>query len=309
MKFGKMSPFIFGLLLFWGQSTHARSNSFKPASAKGFINSAQTLGHQIGKKPNPSVLEEVFSESKVGYAARFHSIAAGVAFDMGRLQEPDCHCEDEAPQHPVWLVDAFEVQWTEVTQGQYTRVMDKNPSKFQTKADCREEEFHPLFGCQHHPVENVSWGDAQEFISRINEFQNTYTYRLLSEAEWEYASWGGVVTSQLYWFGKNENNLLGQFAWHAGNSKGTHPVSTKSSDYFGLYDMYGNVAEWVQDTYHDTYEDAPFDGSAWDDSKIDIHVIRGGSFDDDSSLVRSSVRDFANKGRETIGFRLARTLR
>jgi formylglycine-generating enzyme required for sulfatase activity len=111
------------------------------------------------------------------------------------------------------------------------------------------------------PVEQVSWDDVQEFIKKLNEKEGTDKYRLPSEAEWEYACRAGTATR--YSLGDDESKL-GDYAWYADNSDWkTHPVGQKKPNPWGLYDMHGNVWEWVQDCWHSDYNGAPTDGSAW----------------------------------------------
>ena len=111
------------------------------------------------------------------------------------------------------------------------------------------------------PVERVSWDNVQRFITKLNDKEGTSKYRLPSEAEWEYACRAGTTTR--YSFGDNESEL-GEYAWYSSNSDSqTHPVGQKRANPWGLYDMHGNVWEWVQDCWHDSYSGAPADGRAW----------------------------------------------
>ena len=126
------------------------------------------------------------------------------------------------------------------------------------------------------PVENVSWDDVQEFIKKLNKKENTHNYRLPSEAEWEYAARAGTTTR--YSFG-DDDSKLGEYAWYIENSGDkTHPVGNKGANPWGLYDVHGNVWEWGQDEWHDTYNGAPIDGSAWEDGDSAARVARGGSW-------------------------------
>lgn len=205
---------------------------------------------------------------------------------------------DEEPVHRVNISRAFALGKTEVTQAQWRAVMGNNPSIFKNCGD----------NC---PVENVSWDDAQAFIQKLNA-KTGKQYRLPSEAEWEYACRAD---------GKNEycgGNNLASVAWYGasatpvGNSaKTTNRVAGKQANAFGLFDMSGNVWEWVEDSAHDSYAGAPTDGSAWpgDGAK---RVFRGGSWLNGPQFARAAVhvrggpayRD--NDG--NIGFRLARML-
>lgn len=138
---------------------------------------------------------------------------------------------DERPVHHVTLSRAFYLGKYEVTQGQWQAVMGTNPSLFQ--------------GDPMRPVDQVSWDDAQAFISKLNAMEGVQLYRLPTEAEWEYAARAGTTT--VYSFG-NDPRQLGNYAWYRANSeRRTHPVGQKWPNAWGLYDMLGNVWEWVQD--------------------------------------------------------------
>jgi formylglycine-generating enzyme required for sulfatase activity len=147
--------------------------------------------------------------------------------------------------------------------------MGNNPSKF---SDCGDT-------C---PVELVSWNDAKEFIQKLNA-KTGKQYRLPSEAEWEYACRAGG--HQKYCGSDNVDSV----AWYGSEFGNTHPVAEKQANTFGLYDMSGNVWEWVEDSYHDNYNGAPTDGSAWqgDGAK---RVLRGGSWTNNANDSRSSFR-------------------
>ena len=138
---------------------------------------------------------------------------------------------DEKPVHKVIISKPFYLGKYEVTQAQWQEVMGTNPSHFK--------------GDPNRPVERVSWKMAQEFISKLNGREGHNLYRLPTEAEWEYAARAGATTK--YSFG-DDDVLLEQYAWYNKNDKGsTHPVGQLKPNAWGLYDMMGNVWEWVQD--------------------------------------------------------------
>ena len=131
-------------------------------------------------------------------------------------------------------------------------------------------------------------------------------HRLPSEAEWEYAARAGSKTR--YSFGDDEKNL-GKYAWYGDNSGGqAHPVARKDPNGSGLYDLYGNVWEWVQDCWHDDYTGAPTDGSAWEGGTCEVRVLRGGAFFNPAVYLRSAVRYWvrAESRDRNFGFRCAR---
>lgn len=213
-------------------------------------------------------------------------ISAG-SFMMGT----DNGDSDEKPVHQVKINYAFEMGQTEVTQGQWKAVMGRNPSKF---ISCGDD-------C---PVEQVSWDEVQSFIRSL-KMKTGKAYRLPSEAEWEYACRAGG--NDEYCGGSDVASL----AWFKDNSgKTTMPVAKKAPNAWGLYDMGGNVYEWVQDDYYSTFKGAPTDGSAWTGGRSKHKVLRGGSWDNDAQKLRAGNRADLSPSRRGAydGFRLARTL-
>jgi formylglycine-generating enzyme required for sulfatase activity len=168
--------------------------------------------------------------------------------------------DDEKPIHRV-NVPEFLMGKYQVTQAQYEAVMGENPSRFKGKQN---------------PVEQVSWHDAQEFCKKLSQ-KTGRKVKLPSEAQWEYACRAGSTGK--YCFGDNEDQL-GKYAWYGENSDSkTHPVGEKLVNAWGLYDMHGNVWEWCEDVWHNDYNGAPTDGSAWlSDGNQSQHILRGGSW-------------------------------
>jgi formylglycine-generating enzyme required for sulfatase activity len=198
---------------------------------------------------------------------------------------------DESPIHRV-TISSFYIMTTEVTQLQWKKVMGNNPSYF--KGDSL-------------PVENISWDDAQEFLTKLNQLDPTKVYRLPSEAEWEYACRAG--TSSHYYSG-NDKSDLDRVGWYLKNSDGkTHTVASKEPNSWGLYDMHGNVWEWCEDWHHDNYRGAPDDGSAWILPIGAYRVARGGSWSYTSSDARSVDRHGFTPSFKSpsIGFRIVRS--
>jgi formylglycine-generating enzyme required for sulfatase activity len=164
----------------------------------------------------------------------------------------------EAPVHQV-TVRSFWMGVTEVTQAQWQAVMGTNPSHFKQAGP-------------NAPVEMVTWEDAQAFVRKLTEREPGWRYRLPNEAEWEYACRSSTTEDP---YGPAE-----AIAWIKENSGGTtHPVGLKQPNALGLYDMFGNVPEWTQDTWHADYNGAPTDGSAWEGGDSGYHTLRGGGWD------------------------------
>ena len=212
----------------------------------------------------------------------------GGEFDMG--SDKDDADADESPKHRVMLSDYFLGQ-TPVTQELWQAVMGSNPSNYVNPKS---------------PVDNVSWNDCQEFITKLNEMTGE-TFRLPTEAEWEYAAKGGNKSGGCTYAG---SNIITEVAWCAENADGTtHPVANKLPNELGLYDMTGNVWEWCSDFYGNSYYSAsvgamdptgPASGS--------YRVRRGGCLESFATDCRNTNRDwYAPYYRKNInGLRLAR---
>ena len=208
-------------------------------------------------------------------------------FLMGSSKER-LRSSDEGPRHAVTLTRGFWMGQCEVTQKQYQAVMGRNPSHF--KGDT-------------HPVDTVSWEDAQAFCRTLSGMEGR-VYRLPTEAQWEYACRGG--STYRFCFG-DEDAELDQYAWYGDDRCGstTHAVGGKRANAFGLYDMHGNVWEWCADWYKEFYKDAgsvdpvgPANGAG--------RVIRGGAWDSLPVVCRSAYR-FAivpDGALNTFGFRV-----
>lgn len=212
---------------------------------------------------------------------------------------------NEKPVQRVTIREEFYMGRYEVTQGQWMAVMGTNPSNFK--------------GCDNCPVELVSWNDAQEFLRKLNKMNDGYTYRLPSEAEWEYACRAGTTTE--FAFGDSLSSTQANFDGnypYGGAERGVYlkktvPVGSYQPNAFGLYDMHGNVSEWCQDWYHDTYAGAPTDGSAWlSGGEQEFRVLRGGSWAENAINLRSAVRHLNEPGvryYHTYGFRVVASAR
>jgi formylglycine-generating enzyme required for sulfatase activity len=222
--------------------------------------------------------------------AKFVLIPSGT-FMMGSPEDEPGRSTMET-LHQVTISKPFYMQTTEVTQKQWEKVMGNNPSYFQ--------------GDENLPVEQVSWNDVQEFIRKLNKMEGNDKYRLPTEAQWEYACRAG--SSTMYCFG-NDPGRLGEYAWYDENSGNvTHAVGQKKPNAWGLYDMYGNVWEWVQDwggsgdypSGHVTDPTGPSSGPS--------RVFRGGSgVDCTGSCCRTAFRAGDRPDSrywKSVGFRL-----
>lgn len=247
------------------------------------------------------------------YGITMVDIPAG-SFQMGSCKVPegkaglDCGSPDpdasdrETPLHRV-SIKAFQVGKTEVTVRQFERFAIDAGRKDLLKEGSDFWAYNSATGGDYAAV-MVSWHDAQAFIEWLNKTDGG-GWRLPSEAEWEYACRAGG--RDIYCGGSN----LDALGWHSGNSgQQQHKVAQKRPNAFGLYDMTGNVWEWVQDCRHDSYRGAPIDGSAWTSNCIDDwRVVRGGSWKNNAGIARAANRTSGSPGARAafVGFRLART--
>ncbi len=194
-------------------------------------------------------------------------------------------------------VRAFQIGQYEVTQDLWAAVMGKNPSHFENCAQC--------------PVQNVSWRDVQQFLNALN-VQTRGQYRLPTEAEWEYAARGGRQSQGYKYAGSDTPGLVAWYEMSRGNM--SHRVGQKEPNELGLYDMSGNVLEWVEDCWHEDYTGALANGKAWDlenSGDCSRRVVRGGSWNHSGpGDLRVAYRDWYTTGSRLPfhGFRLARTL-
>lgn len=264
-----------------------------------FLGRCDRFGPEVEQVPQPSI------------DMAFTRIAAGT-FEMGDLA--GAGNADERPAHTVTLTRDFYIGTYEVTQAEYLAVMGDNPSFFSD-----DDRL---------PVENVSWYDAIRFANRLSERErftpcydndgtviggqgNPYAcegYRLPTEAEWEYASRAGTTT--WYSFGDKEADA-GSHAWYAHNSElQTHPVGEKSPNPWGLYDVHGNVWEWVYDRYHSGYTSSMALSDPHGAPSGSERVKRGGSWDRTPEYLRLAYRSGYGPTHRyyNFGFRLARTV-
>jgi formylglycine-generating enzyme required for sulfatase activity len=214
----------------------------------------------------------------------------GGEFTMGCTEERDSFCQpNEQPAHTV-TVGSFQLSRYEVTQEQWSAIMEVNPS---SHADCPT--------C---PVEGVSWNEVLAFINTLNEWTGQH-YRLPTEAEWEYAARGGSYRQGYPYAGGAD---LAEFGWYQDNAEGkTHPVGEKRPNALGLYDMTGNVNEWCADWYQEDHYNTPEAQNGQGPAAGAERVGRGGSWQFDPSGCRVAVRYFGSPTDTypDLGFRLA----
>jgi formylglycine-generating enzyme required for sulfatase activity len=220
-------------------------------------------------------------------------IPAG-SFVMGAPGEVKDSRRNEGPIHDVKISKPFYIGIYEVTQGQWEAVMGTNPSKFNGKPN--------------HPVEKISWNNIQEFLEKMNSM-GIGTFRLPTEAEWEYACRAGSKT-RFYWGDDPGYININDYAWYEGNSEGkTHVVGEKKPNEWGLYDMSGNVHEWCQDWY-EKYSNAKLADPKGPNQRKHI-VYRGGAWNELPSYCRSTNRCYIQPGIKglypNLGFRLVRS--
>ena len=226
----------------------------------------------------------------------------GGTFTMGATAEQGSDAYDsEKPAHQVTL-SSYCIGQTEVTQALWQAVMGSNPSYFNGGN----------YGTNlQRPVEQVSWNDCQTFISKLNQMTGK-TFRLPTEAEWEFAARGGN-RSQCYKYAGS--NTIGDVAWYYDNSYGlgssnpdygTHAVATKAANELGLYDMSGNVWEWCQDYWYDSYSNEA-QTNPMGPSSGSYRVLRSGSWGYNAGLCRVSFRlnDTPTNANYDLGLRLA----
>jgi formylglycine-generating enzyme required for sulfatase activity/uncharacterized caspase-like protein len=249
-------------------------------------NTNKTPGNPQGKITKGITLEIKDFVEDLGNGITLEMVQIpGGTFMMGSPKEEAGRDQNESPLHKV-NVPGFFMGKYEITQAQYQAIMSVNFSNI--KGEKR-------------PIQGVSWNDAVEFCKKLSQKTKTgKTYRLPSEAEWEYACRAGTKTP--FYFGETITTKLANF-----DGKQTKPVGSFPANAFGLCDMHGNVWEWCQDNWHDNYQGAPDDGSAWLTGGDNTHrLLRGGSWISPLSKCRCAYRgfDIPANSHPYIGFRV-----
>ena len=256
---------------------------------------------------SPSLADEPIIRNSFGM--EFVRIPSGT-FTMGAAQDEHGSSRDEKPLHLVSISKAFYLGKYEVTQKDWEAVMGSSSFSLQRSYPGRWDYLIAQPGKFIHPDKpaTVSWNDVQIFIQKLNEIEGHDRYRLPTEAEWEYACRAGSTAA--YSFGSNPA-LLDRYAWYGEDfaTGSIHPVGLKEPNAFGLYDMHGNVWEWVQDYYSGNYysvsplvdPSGPMQGKE--------RVVRGGSWHSSATDWRCAFRkSYPPEYRGiSIGFRLIMT--
>jgi formylglycine-generating enzyme required for sulfatase activity len=248
----------------------------------------------------------------------FNKIPAGT-FMMGSPESEEGR-EDDETQHKVTITKAFYMQTTEVTQGQWKAVMGTEPWKGIEQLSFSYDYDDYVKKGPNYAASCVNWDDATAYCKKLSE-KESVTYRLPTEAEWEYACRAGTETR---WNFGDDEKILGDYAWYDKNASDvdeqyTRQVGLKKPNAFGLYDMHGNVTEWCHDYYEEDYykqspeKDPTGPTSAQVYIPYSFRVLRGGSwYGNGSRFTRSAARGWFDAGRDDdvgdVGFRLVREL-
>jgi len=238
-------------------------------------------------------VQQAKQQPKVEVVKALETYTNSIGMQFAKIPGGRFQMGDDAPDRgPIREVEVapFYMGTTEVTQAQWQAVMGDNPSHYKDPQ---------------RPVDNVTWVETQFFLEQLNRMEGTNKYRLPSEAEWEYAARAG--SDGRYFFGSDMGQMK-RYAWFdAAENIGTRRVGERRPNPWGLFDIYGNVWEWVQDCWHDNYIDAPANSKVWGGGDCAYRVVRGGGWSNKADYLGSTVRgsyevrfeDFSN------GFRVA----
>lgn len=258
----------------------------------------QTLSLSLAPRPTAAWLAQLDARRVNGVLVPEMVRIPGGSFVMGSPSGEAGRQEDEGPQRTV-RIGSFELGRYEVTFEEWDACV--------ADGGCGHRPSDRGWGRGARPVIDVSWRDAQEYVAWLSG-RTGQTYRLPTEAEWEYAARAGTTTR---WSCGDSESCLDAVAVYTINSNGrTAPVGSKEANAFGLHDMHGNVYEWVQDCYQDSYANAPTDGGAVTGNNSCVRVFRGGSWSLSPRYLRSAYRVRLGPDYRFyyLGFRVARTL-
>ena len=251
-------------------------------------------------EPTPSPLTEASASSPAGYKFKDCDFCPPLVvvpngeFNMGSNEHPH-----EKPTHKVRISRPFAIGQYEVTYAEWDRCVETGACRYRPERQ----------GLPDDAIGNLSWDDAATYLKWLSE-KTGQVYRLPSEAEWEYAARAG--SGKRFWWGDEAGSGKANCS-DCGSGTNGQPaaVGSYTPNAFGLYDTAGNVAEWVQDCWNESYLGAPVDGSAWMKGNCGLHGLRGGSFGNKATYVRSSsrFRYDSDVRYEANGFRVLRELR
>ena len=257
-------------------------------------------------------------------------VAPAGSFRMGSPPSEEGRDDDEEPMRRVTISEPFAVGKYEVTRGEFASFVSATGRSMEGSCIAEEDgEWEPRSGrgwrspgfpqTDRDPAVCVSWHDAQAYVAWLSG-KTGRSYRLLSESEWEYAARGGTRTSRHWGEGASgqcgyangaDRTAEGRYSgWTVAECDDRHvwtaPVGTFKANGFGLYDMHGNVWEWVADCWNDSYAGAPSDGSVWESGECGRRVLRGGSWSDQPRSLRSADRYWDDTGNRIPRCRLPR---
>lgn len=261
-----------------------RENSPLPPQAAATPTATATATPTATASPSPT------PDNSPPVKMEFVNIPSG-SFEMGSASFAR---QNEEPVHTV-KINGFQMQKTELTQHQWLEVMKEMPT------NCRGKLFNPLIFGKNKPMICASWIDVQKYISRLNAKKDGFKYRLPSEAEWEYAARAGTKSDDI--------EDLDAVAWNLTNSDDTsHVVATKKPNAFGLYDMLGNVVEWVNDWYEERYYEQSPKANPPGPKTGTEKTLRGGSWNQNNAASHYAFRfgDAPDYRNSFYGFRLVR---
>ena len=294
-------------------SAWARTKSLGTAKSYGEYVSAYPAGRHLAEarrlRSKAQEAERQANERRPG--RRFRDCAAcpdliivpAGSYRMGSPRDEEGRYEDEGPSHDVTIAEPIAVGIYEVTFGEWDACL--------RDGGCSHVPDDAAWGRVNRPVIHASWEDARQYVRWLSR-KTGERYRMLSESEWEYIARGGTTTRFHWgddWARGQANCATCGSRWDA---RQTAPTGSFPPNAFGLHDVHGNVWEWVEDCWHESYEGAPSDGRAWTvQGDCARRVVRGGSVFSPARIVRSAARgtNLSNTRNRNIGFRVARELR
>ena len=295
------------------QVVRVEDNDYGFARMSWFRSSAEPVVKPVPPEPDP--IDKEFQDCDV--CPQMVVVPAG-GYLMGSPDKEEGRAEDEGPQHEVRIAAPFALGKYEVTFAEWEAC--------ERAGGCPQGDMavdDDGWGRGRRPVIRVNWQEAQRYVGWLSE-KTGQSYRLPSESEWEYAARAGTSSSQ-YWGGGDQCRHAngadaslkadGGWRWSAASCDDGHvhtaPVGSFAANDWGLHDTLGNVWEWTEDCWNGNYDDAPRDGSSWQDGNCGWRVLRGGSWSLVPSILRAAYRSRATTGYRNVnvGFRVARTCR